>query len=148
MRQKTSHLLKMLTNITSSNQLQLGSLTTLLWRAVSTTSRKWNQWLTKTTFIFVNLALQKNTGKVSWILNQKSFKNLIILIETKRKHRTQALKRSLMFLPPSHLIINLKRFIQTGVSFIKNQKRISFPLKLSIDDFMIHMVHKDNEEEV
>jgi hypothetical protein len=35
---------------------------------------------------------------------------MINFIESKKKHRTQALKRYLLFEPPKQLIINLKRF--------------------------------------
>ncbi len=53
-----------------------------------------------------------------------------------------------MLEPPKYLIINLKRFIQSGLGFIKNQKKISFPMMLTLDDFTVHIVHKDYEEEL
>ena len=46
--------------------------------------------------------------------------------------------------PPKNLIINLKRFSQFGLAFSKNTKRISFPMTLSLDDYMIHQVRNDD----
>lgn len=48
--------------------------------------------------------------------------------------------------PPRHLIINLKRFQHTGFSFSKNSKKIAFPLILSLDEFMIHKIDKNDTE--
>lgn len=67
-------------------------------------------------------------------------------IESKKKHRTEALKRYLIFDGPNYLIINLKRFSQTGYYLSKNSKRISFGEFLDLDDFMIHAVPKENDE--
>ena len=75
-------------------------------------------------------------GKVSSL-------DFITFIESKKKHRTQALKRYLLLDPPKTLIINLKRFQQVGgYSFVKNSKRVSFPLILSLDEYMIHRVDR------
>ena len=66
-----------------------------------------------------------------------------------KKHRTQALKRLLMIDPPKNLIINLKRFQSSGgLSFSKNSKRISFPLILAIDDYMIHKIPRSDTETI
>lgn len=43
-------------------------------------------------------------------------------------------------------MINLKRFSQAGFTFLKNSKKIVFPPILKMDDFMIHMVDKNDEE--
>jgi hypothetical protein len=44
------------------------------------------------------------------------------------------------------LIVNLKRFQHTGFSFSKNSKKISFPLILSLDEFMIHKIDKNDSD--
>ena len=52
--------------------------------------------------------------------------------------------------PPQNLIINLKRFQSGGMgglsSFSKNSKRVTFPLILSMDEFVIHKIDKNDEE--
>ena len=77
------------------------------------------------------------------------FINLHIYIESKKKHRTQALKRYLLIDPPKTLIVNLKRFQHSGgFSFSKNSKRVSFPLILQLDEYMIHQVRKDDGDTI
>eukprot|EP00347_Sterkiella_histriomuscorum_P016801 403351801 len=66
--------------------------------------------------------------------------------KSKKQHRTQALKRLIMIDPPKNLIINLKRFTQMAFTFSKNSKRISFPLLLNLDDFMIHQINKQDTD--
>lgn len=46
--------------------------------------------------------------------------------------------------PPNYLIINLKRFSQFGLAFSKNTKKVSFPMTLSLDDYMIHQIKNDD----
>ncbi len=65
-------------------------------------------------------------------------------IESKKQHTTKALKRYMILEPPKNLIINLKRFSQFGLAFSKNTKRVSFPMTLSLDDYMIHQVRNDD----
>lgn len=64
-----------------------------------------------------------------------------------KKHvMTKALKRYLIYEPPKYLIINLKRFSMSGFGmYSKNSKRVNFSMQISLDDFMIHKVHKNNE---
>ncbi len=69
-----------------------------------------------------------------------------LYIEAKKKHRTQALKRYLLLDPPNYLIINLKRFAQMGISYIKNSKKIAFPMILNLDPYMIHKIPKTDIE--
>lgn len=69
-------------------------------------------------------------------------------LESKKKHRTQALKRYLVIDPANHLIINLKRFTQTGFSYTKNSKRISFPMVLDLDPYMIHKLEKNKDSDL
>jgi ubiquitin C-terminal hydrolase len=66
--------------------------------------------------------------------------------KTNKVYKAQALKRYLILEPPQCLIINLKRFSQTGYFFSKNSKTIDFKLYLSLDDFTIHRVPKLDKE--
>jgi hypothetical protein len=50
--------------------------------------------------------------------------------------------------PAKHLIINLKRFSQTGFSYIKNSKKISFPMVLNLDQYMIHKLEKHKDADL
>ena len=50
--------------------------------------------------------------------------------------------------PPNNLIINLKRFSQSGFSISKNTKKVTFPLSLNMDNYVIHRINKDDEEQV
>ena len=69
--------------------------------------------------------------------------------KSSKKHRTQALKRLLILDPPKNLIINLKRFQQTGgFSFSKNSNRISFPAILSLDELMVHKIPRSEVETI
>lgn len=40
----------------------------------------------------------------------------------------------------------MKRFAHSGFGFIKNSKRVQFPLILALDEFMIHQVEKTDAE--
>jgi ubiquitin carboxyl-terminal hydrolase 8 len=50
--------------------------------------------------------------------------------------------------PPKLLIINLKRVAHGSFGFVKNSKRVQFPLILSLDEFMIHKIEKTNQKEI
>lgn len=71
---------------------------------------------------------------------------MIFAIESKKSHRTQALKRLIVVEPPNNLIINLKRFTQMGFAFSKNSKRVKFSMTLDLDDFMVHSVLRSDSE--
>jgi hypothetical protein len=45
-----------------------------------------------------------------------------------------------MYEPPQSLVLNLKRFQQAGLAFIKNAKKVAFPLELSLDPYVVHRV--------
>mmetsp|Transcript_34795 Transcript_34795/g.25954 ORF Transcript_34795/g.25954 Transcript_34795/m.25954 type:complete len:123 (+) Transcript_34795:979-1347(+) len=62
--------------------------------------------------------------------------------------RTKALKRYLILTAPNYLIINLKRFSQSGFAFSKNSKQVSFPLYLVMDDYILHKVHFQDQETI
>ena len=49
---------------------------------------------------------------------------------------------------PPCLVITLKRFSATGFGMRKNSKEIAFSIALSLDDYMIHRVHKDDTEQL
>jgi len=59
---------------------------------------------------------------------------------SKKLYKAKALKRYLILEPPVCLIINLKRFTQTGFYFSKSTKQIDFSLHLALDPFMVHRV--------
>jgi len=67
---------------------------------------------------------------------------------SKQLLRTKALKRYLVLTAPNYLLINLKRFSQSGFAFSKNSKKVSFPSYLFMDDYMIHKVHFQDEETI
>ena len=90
--------------------------------------------MTRITCISVTNAPETNTAKVIIFCGYDS-------VDSKQLLRTKALKRYLILTAPNYLLINLKRFTQSGFAFSKNSKRISFPSYLFMDDFMIHKVH-------
>ncbi|CDW88602.1 ubiquitin carboxyl-terminal hydrolase 16-like [Stylonychia lemnae] len=66
----------------------------------------------------------------------------------KKRYRTPAIRRSLMIDPPNNLVISLKRFSQTGFSLSKNTKKVSFPILLNMDNYIIHRINKDDDEKI
>ena len=47
--------------------------------------------------------------------------------------------------PPRNLTINMKRFIHSSHNVRKDSSRIEFPLRFSLDKYMIREVPKDGE---
>ena len=58
---------------------------------------------------------------------------------------SKAVKRLCFLKPPRNLIINIKRFIHTAHNIRKDSSRIKFPLRFSLDKYMIKEVLKNKE---
>eukprot|EP00347_Sterkiella_histriomuscorum_P024359 403331397 len=66
--------------------------------------------------------------------------------QVKKRYKTHALKRYLLIDPPNNLVINLKRFTQSAFTFYKNCKRVTFPLELNLDNYLIHKVMQNDQQ--
>lgn len=64
--------------------------------------------------------------------------------KTKKAFKSEAITRTLIYDPPRNLIINLKRFTFAYRGMSKNNVKITYPINLILDEYMIHKVEKED----